>query len=118
MIAFGGSGPLHAMSVASKLKIPRVVFPIGAGVYSALGLLASPLSFELSRSRRVILEDIDEKVFCSHFLPLIEETSHSLKEAGVQDGQISITCQLEARFVHYSKRDIPRYIHSLLSTHQ
>ena len=98
MIAFGGSGPLHAMSVASKLKIPRVVFPIGAGVYSALGLLASPLSFELSRSRRVILEDIDEKVFCSHFLPLIEETSHSLKEAGVQDGQISITCQLEARY--------------------
>jgi N-methylhydantoinase A len=39
MVAFGGSGPLHAMGVAEKLKIPRVVFPIGAGVYSALGLL-------------------------------------------------------------------------------
>ena len=47
MVAFGGSGPLHAMGVAEKLKIPRVVFTIGAGVYSALGHLASPLSLEL-----------------------------------------------------------------------
>ena len=98
MIAFGGSGPVHAMRVASKLKIPRVIFPFGAGVYSALGLLASPLSFELSRSRRAILEDIDAESFSSNFLPLIAETSASLKEAGVNDDQISITCQLEARY--------------------
>jgi N-methylhydantoinase A len=32
MVAFGGSGPLHAMAIARKLKIPRVVFPVGAGV--------------------------------------------------------------------------------------
>ena len=37
MIAFGGSGPVHAMRVASKLKKPRVIIPFGAGVYSALG---------------------------------------------------------------------------------
>ena len=98
MVAFGGSGPLHAMSVAEKLKIPRVVFPIGAGVYSALGLLASPLSFELSRSRRVITDDIDAKVFFDLFQPLVKETTKSLKEAGVCDQEIRISRQIEARY--------------------
>ena len=42
MVAFGGSGPLHALAIARKLKIPRVVFPVGAGVMSALGLADQP----------------------------------------------------------------------------
>ena len=98
MVAFGGSGPLHAMGVAEKLKIPRVVFPIGAGVYSALGLLASPLSFELSRSRRVIVDDIDVRLFSSLFEALADETTESLKEAGVLDEEIRISRQIEARY--------------------
>ncbi|MBT5912042.1 MAG: hydantoinase/oxoprolinase family protein [Rhodospirillaceae bacterium] len=98
MVAFGGSGPLHAMGVAEKLKIPRVVFPIGAGVYSALGLLASPLSFELSRSRRVIADDIDAKIFFDLFEPLVKETTKSLKEARVCDQEIRISRQIEARY--------------------
>jgi len=98
MVAFGGSGPLHAMGVAEKLKIPRVVFPIGAGVYSALGLLASPLSFELSRSRRVIVDDIDLKIFSSLFEALADETTNSLREAGVPNNEIHISRQIEARY--------------------
>ena len=42
MVAFGGSSPVHALAIARKLRIPRVIFPIGAGVMSALGLLVSP----------------------------------------------------------------------------
>src|SRR6185436_15707427 len=53
MVAFGGSGPLHALAIARKLKIPRVIFPVGAGVMSALGLLISPLAFEVARKRRI-----------------------------------------------------------------
>ena len=98
MVAFGGSGPLHAMGVAEKLKIPRVVYPIGAGVYSALGLLASPLSFELSRSRRVIADDIDLKIFSSLFEALADETTNSLREAGVPNNEIHISRQIEARY--------------------
>ena len=98
MVAFGGSGPLHAMGVAEKLKIPRVVFPIGAGVYSALGLLASPLSFELSRSRRVIVDDIDLKIFSNLFEALADETTNSLREAGVPNNEIHISRQIEARY--------------------
>ena len=98
MVAFGGSGPLHAMPVAEKLKIPRVVFPIGAGVYSALGLLASPLAFELARSRRVVADDIDGGTFAGMFEPLVVEASAFLKEAGVSEADIRIARQIDIRY--------------------
>lgn len=98
MVAFGGSGPLHAMPVAEKLKIPRVVFPIGAGVYSALGLLASPLAFELARSRRVVADDIDAAGFAAMFEPLVAESAAFLMEAGVADGDIRISRQIDIRY--------------------
>ncbi|PPR61493.1 MAG: Acetophenone carboxylase gamma subunit [Alphaproteobacteria bacterium MarineAlpha4_Bin2] len=98
MVAFGGSGPLHAMPVAEKLKIPRVVFPIGAGVYSALGLLASPLAFELARSRRTVIDDIDAKMFAEMFEPLVDEASGFLEEAGIASKDIRIHRQIDIRY--------------------
>ncbi len=39
MIAFGGGGPLHAVSIAREIFIPRVVVPKLPGTFSALGML-------------------------------------------------------------------------------
>ncbi|MEJ1976649.1 MAG: hydantoinase/oxoprolinase family protein [Acetobacteraceae bacterium] len=39
MIAFGGAAPLHAVRLAQKLGIRRVLIPADAGVGSALGFL-------------------------------------------------------------------------------
>ena len=89
MVAFGGSGPVHALAIARKLRIPRVIFPIGAGVMSALGLLVSPLGFEVSRSRRVYLADLDAASFEGFIAPLVEEASGFLHRAGIADPHIS-----------------------------
>ena len=89
MVAFGGSGPVHALAIARKLQIPRVVFPIGAGVMSALGLLVSPLGFEVSRSRRVFVADLDAGGFERIIAPLIEEASGFLHRAGISNPLIS-----------------------------
>ena len=89
MVAFGGSGPVHALAIARKLRIPRVIFPIGAGVMSALGLLVSPLGFEISRSRRVYLADLDAASFEGFIAPLVEEASGFLHRAGIADPHIS-----------------------------
>ena len=89
MVAFGGSGPVHALAIARKLRIPRVIFPIGAGVMSALGLLVSPLGFEISRSRRVSLADLDAASFEGFIAPLVEEASGFLHRAGIADPHIS-----------------------------
>ena len=98
MVAFGGSGPLHALSIARKLRIPRVVFPVGAGVMSALGLLVSPLAFEMARSRRVHVSDIDAADFGATFAALEAEASGFLQRAGVGTGDIRVLRRLDMRY--------------------
>ena len=96
MVAFGGSGPLHALAIARKLRIPEVIIPMGAGVMSALGLLASPVSFELSRSRCCLVDDLDAAAFASTFAPLEDEATGFLAGAGVTVARI--VRRLDMRF--------------------
>jgi len=39
LLAFGGSGGVHAVELAKTLQIKKVILPLAAGVFSALGLL-------------------------------------------------------------------------------
>ena len=50
LIAFGGSGPVHAAGLAQQLGIKRIVIPNHPGVFSALGLLSADLEFHGLRS--------------------------------------------------------------------
>lgn len=50
LVAFGGSGPLHAARIARALRAPKVLIPRSAGVMSAVGLLAADARFDLSRT--------------------------------------------------------------------
>ena len=56
---------------------------------SALGLLVSPLGFEISRSRRVFLADLDAASFEGFIAPLVEEASGFLHRTGIADPHIS-----------------------------
>jgi N-methylhydantoinase A len=75
MIAFGGAGPVHADGLARKLGVPRVLVPRGAGVFSALGFLVAPVSFEVSRTRPVRLADADLDVLGALFAELEREAA-------------------------------------------
>jgi len=59
MFAFGGAGPVHAYGVARVLKVPKIIFPFGAGVMSAVGFLTAPLAFDFVRSSPARLEQVD-----------------------------------------------------------
>ena len=98
MIGFGGSGPLHAMRVARKLRIPRVVFPVAAGVMSALGLLASPLAFEVARTRERFVRDVSPADFDRTFAELEEQAKAPLRLAGLTDADIRVLRHLDMRY--------------------
>src|SRR5271170_4948253 len=49
-IPFGGAGPVHGARIARMLGCKRIVFPSGAGVQSAVGLLMGDLRFDLART--------------------------------------------------------------------
>jgi N-methylhydantoinase A len=59
MIAFGGAGPLHAVGLAAKLGIRTVVIPPWAGILSAIGFFAAPLSFDVTATYKVPLGALD-----------------------------------------------------------
>ena len=99
MIAFGGSGPAHAIRIARKLRIGRVVISRGAGVFSALGLLATPLAFEIVRSDAVPLTDIGDGWWQRYIAPLVTEASTPLRQAGVTEDAIRIHCRLDMRYL-------------------
>ena len=98
MTAFGGGGPIHGLAIARKLRIPRVIYPVGAGVMSALGLLASPPAFEVSRSWRAFVEELDEAGFAAAFAPLVEAASGFLKRAGVPEERTRVIRKLDMRY--------------------
>ena len=98
MIAFGGSGPLHATRVARKLRVPRVVFPMGAGVMSAIGLLASPLSFETIRSHRVMLDELSPTEFDARFEELAQQAAAHLTPTGLTRADLTIRRTLDMRY--------------------
>ena len=75
MVAFGGAGPLHALVVARKLGIGKVLVPVGAGVFSALGFVVAPISYEVSRTQVTPLDGITEDAFESMFRELEAEGS-------------------------------------------
>ncbi|MDE0941224.1 MAG: hydantoinase/oxoprolinase family protein [Alphaproteobacteria bacterium] len=95
MVAFGGSGPVHAMGVARKLGIPRVIFPVAAGVMSALGLLASPLTFEVARTKQAFVADLSMENFSSILAELEAEARAPLQDA---DTDLSIVRRLDMRY--------------------
>ena len=50
LVAFGGAGGLHACALAEALSIPRVIVPAFPGALSALGILASDVVKDYSRT--------------------------------------------------------------------
>ena len=81
LIAFGGAGPVHAAGVAHILGARRLLFPRAAGVFSALGFLVAPVSFEVSKSVVRLLNEADVSELDGFFADLEEEASAIVRDA-------------------------------------
>ncbi len=94
-ISFGGAGPVHAIRIAKKLRTEMVVIPLRAGVLSAEGLLVSPLSIDLSQTKRNELSDLDYPSYRASFEDLIERGSSVLISAGAKKSDLRVTRKLD-----------------------
>lgn len=72
LVAFGGAGPLHAGRLARALGVREVIVPRGAGVGSAVGLLAAEPRFSVELTRVVDLELANQGV--------IRDVIHALEQ--------------------------------------
>lgn len=99
LVAFGGSGPLHAASLAEAVGIARLIVPPHAGVLSAVGLLWAPMELTSVEPIHVPLQPAAS----SDLTAATSRTTASLRgrlvDAGVDPDAIEITVQADVRYV-------------------
>lgn len=98
MIAFGGAGPVHAYGLAKLIHIKRIIYPVAAGVASALGLLVAPLRVDTARSYVSELNEIDWEHLIKLFEDMEAEAFDMLEEAGVPKERVVLNYLTEIRY--------------------
>ncbi len=98
LVAFGGSGPVHAAGLAEALDISRVLVPPHPGLFSAIGLLASDVERLYTRSllRDLAKADLDaaEAVLCEMETRAVQE----LGAEGFDPGSVQLERFAELRY--------------------
>ena len=99
MIPIGGAGPVHACSLMSKMNINQMISPANAGVASAIGMIASPNSFELVQTDMQLLEELNFSKMQNQFKILHKSGIKSLLKTGTTLDEITISNSILMRYV-------------------
>ena len=99
MIPIGGAGPVHACSLMSKMNINQMISPANAGVASAIGMVASPNSFELVQTDMQLLEDLNFSKMQNQFKIMYKNGTKSLLKTGTILEEINISNSVLMRYV-------------------
>jgi N-methylhydantoinase A len=102
LIAFGGAGPLHANRLAAELHLPLTVVPSSPGITSAMGLLATDLVHDYSRTLHRPMAAVDAQELEEAFEILEGEGRRVLERDGVARGNIAFRRYMEMRYAGQS----------------
>lgn len=98
MVAFGGAGPLHAVNLADKINIRKIIIPKSPGVGSAVGFLSMPVSAQLNRSCYSALSNLRLDWITCLFDSLKAEAEKSVR-LGNPEGQLRVSKTALLRYV-------------------
>ncbi|AUX78464.1 hydantoinase/oxoprolinase family protein [Sinorhizobium fredii] len=98
LLAFGGSGPVHACDLARMLGIKNVLFPRAPGVFTAMGMLAGNVERHFIRALPGFLHALDTGAANSAIDDLAEQAYEALKKEGYDRENISLSFELDLRF--------------------
>ena len=98
LMAFGGSGPIHAAGLAKELLIREVIVPPLPGLFSTLGLLFSGVEHHDVRS--CLLSD--ETLSATALEEIKAEMQHNMlaqfDTEGYPADQVTLNCSVDVRF--------------------
>jgi N-methylhydantoinase A len=98
LVAFGGSGPLHATALAESLSISRVVVPMYPGLFSALGLLLADYRHDYVRSVALTLEKVDPVTIFQQYEALEATARAELSHEGVAANSMRFERQIDLKY--------------------
>jgi N-methylhydantoinase A len=101
IVSFGGAGGLHAIDLAKRMNIPRVIIPKYASTLSAFGMLNSDVIKDYVNT--VMLPGIiSHEELSNKFSSLINKGKTEIKGEGFKADQIDIICSLDLRYAGQS----------------
>lgn len=98
LVATGGAGPVHAIEVARRLRIPHVLATIAAGAGSCLGLLGAPARVDRAWSSPALLKELDWRRLSRMYGELRADAERELKSAGAQSAGLQWWLGAEMRY--------------------
>ena len=98
LIAFGGAGPVHAASLAAELQIPEVIVPPVSGAFSALGVVASDLKRDYSRTLYADLQALDPARVAEALAEMEATTSEWLASTGIPTERCQLLRAADLRY--------------------
>jgi N-methylhydantoinase A len=99
LVAFGGSGPVHAGDVAAALEVRRVLVPLSPGVFTAVGMLATDVEHHFVRAAGGLLADDAALARARGRLEEIQaEALATLAAEGYPAAQVRLEAQADLRY--------------------
>ena len=98
LIAFGGAAPVHAVRLAEKLGIGRILIPRSAGVGSAVGFLRAPVAYEVVRSLYAALDETFDAQAVNALLERMQDEADAVVVAGAPGAKLVRTRMADMRY--------------------
>lgn len=98
LVPFGGAGPTHAAFLAEEVGIQRIVIPLAAGTYCALGAVGAPLRRDYLRGIARPLTSEVAQLASDHLKLLLEEGQAWVLEQGDLVETVTLDASLDMRY--------------------
>lgn len=98
LVAFGGGGAMHAVALAAELRIPEIIVPANAAVFSAWGMLMSDLRRDYVRTRVMRLDAADPAALDSVFAEMVTTASADFRADGVLEDRVVLERWADFRY--------------------
>jgi N-methylhydantoinase A len=99
LVAFGGSGPVHAMDVARALDIGRALVPVSPGVFTAVGMLASDIEHHFVRAHAGVLSALNCDAANARLDDMAAEANAAMAAEGYPQGDAGLEFQADLRYL-------------------
>ena len=98
LMAFGGSGPIHAAGLAKELLIRQVIVPPLPGLFSTLGLLFSGIEHHDVRSCLLSGETLNATALEGIKAEMQRNMLAQFETEGYPTDQVALSCSVDVRF--------------------
>jgi N-methylhydantoinase A len=102
LVAFGGSGPIHAVELALSLEMKQAVIPPHAGLFSACGLLSADLECRLVQTFYKKSREIDLVGLNTMLEKMETQATNLMASEGYAEREVQIQRSTDLRYVGQS----------------